>query len=382
MLRLIRQAVLGLLVTGVISGGTGCAMLPALGTGETFGMKWPGAKVTPQEGPNNPVVKVLSIWQPASGVDPEGKSARGFAGQIMFFTGKEQAISIVGGGVKIYVFDDQGSVEEQVKPIHIWDFKPEVWKALKVDSQMGPTYQVFIPYTRKGTHEANCSLRLKYEPLTGTPVPSEMVNVTLAGTKKTVVEKPEVGDRFVQQDEEEVEGGIEEEYEEEESPEVKSRAKGRGPRLQAVPLDGAEQERILREFREREEGNLDRNDGNENPETRSRREREHLLEGGGAYGQDEGEDEDAVSPSERFGMRPRIRSGINDWEERAEGKSTNPVREGIRQVAWGSDESETVDQKEPDEVVSPRKKVVRRKSSREKSAGDRRSFHVHSIPLY
>ncbi|MCA9097837.1 MAG: hypothetical protein KDA36_05610, partial [Planctomycetaceae bacterium] len=282
MLRLIQQAVLGLLVIGMISGGTGCAMLPALGTGETFGMKWPGAKVTPHEAPNNPVVKVLSIWQPASGVDPEGKSARGFAGQIMFFTGREQAISIVEGGVKIYIFDDQGSVEQQVKPIHIWEFKPEVWRALKVDSQMGPTYQVFIPYTRKGTHEANCSLRLKYEPLTGTPVPSEMVNVTLPGTKKSVAEKPEVGDQFAQRDEE-YEEGIEEEFEEEESPEVKSRATGRSPRLQAVALDAVEQERILREFREREEGNSDRNDGNESRETRSRSGLEHLLEGGDEY---------------------------------------------------------------------------------------------------
>lgn len=368
MSRLLHQVLLGILLIGTMSGGMGCAMMPALGTGASFGMKWPGAKVTPHEGPNNPVVKVLSIWQPASGVDPEGKSARGFAGQIMFFTGKDQAISIVEGGVKIYVFDDQGSVDEQVKPIHIWEFKPEVWKALKVDSQMGPTYQVFIPYTRKGTHEANCSLRLKYQPPSGIPVSSEMVNVSLEGTKKTVAEKPREEEAFAQRDEEEYEEEIEEEYEEEESPKVKSRATGRSPRLKTVPLDAVEQERILREFQEREEGNFEHGSG-----------RAHPLDGTG----DEHDevDDDAISPSERFGMRPGTRTGVNDWEESTEGGSANPGREGVRQVAWGSDEAETVDQKEPEEV-SPRKKVVRRKSSREKSAGDRRSFQVHSIPLY
>ncbi|MDB5385865.1 MAG: hypothetical protein JWM11_1511, partial [Planctomycetaceae bacterium] len=84
---------------------------------------------------------------------------------------------------RIYLFDDQGTEEEQSKPIYQFDFEPEAWQLHSSMTELGPAYNVFIPYTRKGRNQANCALRIRYNPPSGTPVFSQMATLTLGGTK-------------------------------------------------------------------------------------------------------------------------------------------------------------------------------------------------------
>src|SRR5690606_607064 len=46
---------------------------------------------------------------------------------------------------------------------------------------LGSAYQVFIPYVRKAPWQANCALRVRYSPVGGRPLFSELVHVTLPG---------------------------------------------------------------------------------------------------------------------------------------------------------------------------------------------------------
>ncbi len=369
----LKNLIFGILFMGMISCGAGCTVLPSAEMAKSLGMKWSGKKVYPHESQGNPVVKVISIWQPGSGVAPDGKSSRGFSGQIMFFTSREQAISVIEGGATIYVFDDQGTREEQVKPIHIWEFKPEVWKAFKVDSPMGPTYQVFIPYSRSGSHEANCSLRVKYQPLNGGAVSSEMVNVTLEGTKKEAVEKlasaklPERRD--VSFDEE-----SEEESESQELTETTDSPKFRQKQVDSVPLNQSERERILREFQE-EQG--DTTEGSPQDQERGSQylnQKQHILDG---------DEEAEASPSERFGLKPegKHRTGINGWAAVTEQEPENPPGSEIRQVAWETNLPESVDQKNAVRPRSATREVRRKKRETAPMKGERRGFQVHTIPL-
>lgn len=141
----------------------------------------------------NPVTEIVSIWQPGEGTDGQGKNCRGFVGQIHFFTAKEAAPVVADGTIRVYLFDDQGTPEEQVKPIHQYDFSPEAWQTHMAKGKLGPTYTAFIPYPRKGSHEARCSLRVRYIPKHGgAPYFSEMVNLVLPGTKiKSIAKKSE-----------------------------------------------------------------------------------------------------------------------------------------------------------------------------------------------
>ena len=148
-----------------------------------------------QESPDNRVEQIIPAWQEGEGpgIDPH-KVVRGFAGQIYFITGARGLTSEVNGRVRIYVFDNQGPVEEQSKPIHQFDFEPAAWKAHLLNSKLGPAYGVFIPYTRPGRNMAACALRIRYTPVEtgangpveGTPVFSQMVTLDLEGTRKPV----------------------------------------------------------------------------------------------------------------------------------------------------------------------------------------------------
>src|SRR5262249_15160109 len=47
----------------------------------------------------------------------------------------------------------------------------------------GLVYAVFVPYTRPGIHEAQCSLFVRFTPREGAVLTSKMENVSLSGTK-------------------------------------------------------------------------------------------------------------------------------------------------------------------------------------------------------
>lgn len=135
----------------------------------------------PKQHGNQPVADILGLWQSGEGRDVNGLPTRGFAGQVFFFkTGSRQPVAVE-GDVSVVVFDDQGSVEEQKKPIHEFHFRGGVWDQFRQDTNLGPAYQLFIPYTRQGSHQANCSVRIKYSDADGQELVSEAATVLLVG---------------------------------------------------------------------------------------------------------------------------------------------------------------------------------------------------------
>ena len=150
-----------------------------------------GKEDFPTADAKNPVVQVVAMWQPATGVGLDGKSCRGFAGQILFMTRDSAVPAKVNGKVDIYVFDDQGKGDELAKPLHHFIFEDDGWNVQARISKLGLTYSVFIPYTRPGSQEAQCSLRVGFTPKAGQghTVSSDMCNVDLPGVSKNKKKK-------------------------------------------------------------------------------------------------------------------------------------------------------------------------------------------------
>lgn len=167
--------------------GSGCASMGPLS--ELPGMsKLPGMrKKMPEAKPNDPVVEIIGLWQPARGKGLDGMPTRGFAGQIMFFTRGQKSPVKVDGDVRVYVYDDLGTREEQAKPIRQFDFVDGTWNGYLYDVNMGPSYYVFIPYTRDGSLQANCSLRVRLKLKSGHTVYSDVANVALSGSPREEV---------------------------------------------------------------------------------------------------------------------------------------------------------------------------------------------------
>lgn len=166
-------AVWCLVLTTTLSTLSGCATL-----------KFPWEKRTPVASLKNPVVQVVCLWEPSEGRDPDGKPCRGFAGQIMFIGNKGGTPVAVDGSVRIEEYEDQAGVTEEGEPLHIFQFDAKTWKTHLHVGTLGPSYHVFIPYMRKGPHEARCMLQTFYTPeKNGAPMSSGITQIALGGTK-------------------------------------------------------------------------------------------------------------------------------------------------------------------------------------------------------
>lgn len=135
----------------------------------------------------NPAVKILCVWQQAEGPGPNGETTRGLAGQVFFFPREGEIPVTVQGDLKIFVFDDVGTPEEQAKPLSQVDVPSYELSARLGETQFGPSYTVFAPYTRKGSYEANCAVRIRLTRPDGSVLFSDMAQVKLNGTPR---EKP------------------------------------------------------------------------------------------------------------------------------------------------------------------------------------------------
>ncbi|QDU52787.1 hypothetical protein [Gimesia panareensis] len=130
-----------------------------------------------------PAVEVIALWEPAEGKGLDGLPTRGFAGQLLFFQHNNTSPVYVKGEVMVYLYDDQGQLDEQSKPIHQFNFDAGAWQVHAVESTLGPAYQVFIPYVRKGSDQAECALRVRLTQKEAPEVYSRMVSVKLKGKK-------------------------------------------------------------------------------------------------------------------------------------------------------------------------------------------------------
>lgn len=154
---------------------TGCSTLESVPNSLTK------LKNAPKATRTNPAVRIMGLWQPGEGDGIDGTVGRGFVGQIYFFTGQSESPVVVSGDVRVYVFDDAGTPDQQKKPIHQFDFKDGAWQGYQSESAIGPCYNIYVPYTRKGGFAAHCQLRMRLTRPDGSQLFSEMTEVQLAG---------------------------------------------------------------------------------------------------------------------------------------------------------------------------------------------------------
>ncbi|WP_232097178.1 hypothetical protein [Gimesia maris] len=128
-----------------------------------------------------PAIEIVALWEPAEGKGVDGMPTRGFAGQLLFFQHNNTSPVYVKGEVYVNLYDDQGNATEQKNPIHQYKFDSGAWQVHAVESTLGPAYQVFIPYVRKGRDQAECALRVQLTQKDAPEIFSRMISVKLDG---------------------------------------------------------------------------------------------------------------------------------------------------------------------------------------------------------
>ncbi|MFN9719178.1 MAG: hypothetical protein ACK58L_10815 [Planctomycetota bacterium] len=126
------------------------------------------------------VVRIVSLWEAANGKDPDGKPARGFAGQILFFGPDSQTGVRVKGKIVVYEYDeyDPESLDEP-DPIHSFTFEPDAWDLHRTEGTLGHSYSCFIPYMKRHRNQVNCGLKVDFINEQGQRVSSDIVEVLL-----------------------------------------------------------------------------------------------------------------------------------------------------------------------------------------------------------
>ena len=143
-------------------------------------LQFPWDDSVPHASARNPVVQIVCLWEPGEGKGPDGKSCRGFAGQLIFLGNKGGTPVAVDGSVRIKEYDQiSGLSDDDNEPFHQFDFEKKVWALHLHTGTLGPTYNVFIPYMRKGNHDAECELVVEYTPDKGTMVSSTVTSLSL-----------------------------------------------------------------------------------------------------------------------------------------------------------------------------------------------------------
>jgi len=161
-----------------VGGLVGCSSTSLLQTSSSM-LNAPAAMLKAARAPD-PVSKMLCLWEAAEGQGLDEKPARGFAGQIMFFThGKASPIK-VNGIVRIFEYVDFDADDEDPTPTHVFTFDSGAWNAHRAEGTLGQSYNVFLPYVQKDKGHAVCALRVEIETEDGRKVSSPFTEVTLA----------------------------------------------------------------------------------------------------------------------------------------------------------------------------------------------------------
>ncbi|WP_417384601.1 hypothetical protein [Gimesia sp.] len=128
-----------------------------------------------------PAIEIVALWEASEGKGVDGKPTRGFAGQLLFFQHNNTSPVYVKGEVYVDLYDEQGNLVAPNKPIHQYKFDSGAWQVHAVESTLGPAYQVFIPYVRKGRDQVECALRVKLVQKDAPEIYSRMISVKLDG---------------------------------------------------------------------------------------------------------------------------------------------------------------------------------------------------------
>ena len=129
------------------------------------------------------VARILCLWEPAQGTGVDGKAARGFAGQILFFGPGSDAAVRVSGEVRISEYDNFDADGDEMEPLHVFTFSADAWDVHRTEGTLGHSYSVFVPYMQKHKDAAQCALRVEFVNSDGRVVASDTTEVMLPGKK-------------------------------------------------------------------------------------------------------------------------------------------------------------------------------------------------------
>jgi hypothetical protein len=132
------------------------------------------------------VNRILCLWEPAQGTGTDGRPARGFSGQILFFGPKDDGGARVRGTVCIVEYENYDADDEDPEPLHTFRFESDAWEVHRTEGSLGHSYSVFVPYMKKHRDSVQCALKVEFIDEDGKCTSSDIIQTVLPGKEGAV----------------------------------------------------------------------------------------------------------------------------------------------------------------------------------------------------
>ncbi|NOY43410.1 MAG: hypothetical protein GXP26_16445 [Planctomycetes bacterium] len=126
--------------------------------------------------------RMATSWTNTVLTKPGTKAKRGFGGRIMFFGSNGDAPVRVDGQLVVYAFDESLGDPNVIHPTRRYVFPREQFVRHESESQLGPSYSVWLPWDVAGGEQKNISLIARFEPHKGALLVGEQTRHMLPGT--------------------------------------------------------------------------------------------------------------------------------------------------------------------------------------------------------
>lgn len=131
--------------------------------------------------------KVVAIWKETVLHQPGKEPVRGFGGRLVFYKRIEDEPVCVAGTLVVYGFNETGRDPSNAKPDRKFIFPAEQFEKHYSDSDIGHSYNVWLPWDDAGGPPTKVSLIVRFQPKKGALIVSEPAAQLLPGTGETQV---------------------------------------------------------------------------------------------------------------------------------------------------------------------------------------------------
>lgn len=127
------------------------------------GIPWP----TASNKRKNPPEKVVAFWSEAVHHQTGQPSQRGFGGRLYFYNRSDDEPLRVEGQLVVYAFDEANRDPTDNRPTRRFVFPPGQFAKHCSDSDVGPSYSVWLPWDDVGGEAKEIGLIARFEPVRG-----------------------------------------------------------------------------------------------------------------------------------------------------------------------------------------------------------------------
>ena len=128
--------------------------------------------------------RLVSTWTDTTLHRTGEQAERGFGGRLLFFNENAEDAIRVEGQLVVYAYDENGRAAHETHPTRRYVFPADQFVRHESNTNIGPSYSVWIPWDAVGGEQKDISLIARFEPKRGALVVGDQTRHLLPGIRQ------------------------------------------------------------------------------------------------------------------------------------------------------------------------------------------------------